>query len=79
MKMSLLTWNRCACGAEFCYLCGAPWKSCSCDHAEEAHLVEEADHLALLEDEFEHERGMAELAEGLIGMLQTHLEERGGW
>ncbi|PVI02701.1 hypothetical protein DM02DRAFT_559460 [Periconia macrospinosa] len=29
---------RCSCGAEFCYLCGEPWKTCSCDSFIEGRL-----------------------------------------
>ncbi|KAI1138651.1 hypothetical protein F5Y05DRAFT_413273 [Hypoxylon sp. FL0543] len=32
----------CRCGHQFCYVCGAQWKSCECEHWEEARLVERA-------------------------------------
>ena len=31
LRLQLLTESsRCICGAEFCYVCGAKWKTCSC-------------------------------------------------
>ncbi|CAG8979250.1 hypothetical protein HYALB_00012891 [Hymenoscyphus albidus] len=30
----------CVCGHEFCYLCGARWKTCPCDQFDEAHLLD---------------------------------------
>lgn len=30
--------NSCRCGAQFCYVCGNKWKSCNCEHWEEARL-----------------------------------------
>ncbi|CAG8951125.1 hypothetical protein HYFRA_00006523 [Hymenoscyphus fraxineus] len=30
----------CVCGHEFCYLCGARWKTCSCEQFDEAHLLD---------------------------------------
>lgn len=31
----------CRCGAEWCYACGARWKTCSCENAVEEELVNE--------------------------------------
>ncbi|KAF2008479.1 hypothetical protein BU24DRAFT_360149, partial [Aaosphaeria arxii CBS 175.79] len=33
---------RCVCSAEFCYLCGARWKTCRCDQWNEDRLVARA-------------------------------------
>ena len=30
--------NRCHCGAEFCYVCGVAWKNCSCPPVDEDRL-----------------------------------------
>ncbi|KAJ8125734.1 hypothetical protein O1611_g7905 [Lasiodiplodia mahajangana] len=35
----------CKCGAQFCYLCGAKWKTCQCDHWEEHRLYERAEQI----------------------------------
>ncbi|KAI0113712.1 hypothetical protein GGR51DRAFT_546919 [Nemania sp. FL0031] len=35
----------CKCGAQFCYLCGAKWKTCRCDHWEEHRLYERAEQI----------------------------------
>ncbi|GAW23835.1 hypothetical protein ANO14919_134120 [Xylariales sp. No.14919] len=32
----------CRCGFQFCYICGAQWKTCRCDHWEERRLYERA-------------------------------------
>ncbi|KAI1159447.1 hypothetical protein F5B18DRAFT_588956 [Nemania serpens] len=32
----------CRCGFQFCYVCGAHWKTCHCDHWEEHRLYERA-------------------------------------
>ncbi|KAK4665050.1 uncharacterized protein QC763_510030 [Podospora pseudopauciseta] len=32
----------CRCGAEFCYVCGEPWKNCSCPQWEENRLLDRA-------------------------------------
>lgn len=37
-----LTLQRCLCGAEFCYVCGARWKSCTCAQWEEPRLYARA-------------------------------------
>lgn len=34
---------RCVCGAEFCYICGARWRTCSCPHFNEEWLMEGVD------------------------------------
>ena len=34
--------DRCRCRAEFCYLCGKPWKTCDCKLWDEAQLVNNA-------------------------------------
>lgn len=34
--------TRCKCKAQFCYLCGAKWKSCSCQRWDEQRLEERA-------------------------------------
>ena len=34
---------RCKCGAQFCYLCGLEWKTCSCDRWSEQNLVVRAE------------------------------------
>lgn len=33
----------CVCGAEFCYSCGLPWKTCGCDQWDEDHLFARAE------------------------------------
>ena len=33
------------CKTEFCYVCGAPWKTCNCDIWDEARLLERAEGL----------------------------------
>lgn len=38
-------YNSCCCGGEFCYECGAPWKTCRCDRWNEGHLVARAHQL----------------------------------
>jgi len=38
----VLTDSRCRCGAQFCYVCGARWKTCGCAHVDEARLYEQA-------------------------------------
>jgi hypothetical protein len=32
----------CPCGAQFCYVCGVPWKNCTCPQWEEGHLLQRA-------------------------------------
>lgn len=34
--------SRCPCGAQFCYVCGLRWKTCSCAHADDARLLDRA-------------------------------------
>ncbi|KAI1361237.1 hypothetical protein F5Y08DRAFT_315166 [Xylaria arbuscula] len=34
--------NSCRCGFQFCYVCGARWKTCRCDHWVEHRLYERA-------------------------------------
>jgi E3 ubiquitin-protein ligase RNF144 len=36
----LLTVFRCLCKHDFCYLCGATWKTCTCPHMNEGQLLE---------------------------------------
>ncbi|KAI1415369.1 IBR finger domain-containing protein [Hypoxylon sp. FL1857] len=36
----------CRCGHEFCYLCGAVWKTCACEQWDEAHLYGGAPQIA---------------------------------
>jgi hypothetical protein len=42
--------SSCRCGAEFCYLCGVPWKdnpkACNCAYFDEAHLMVRAQEMA---------------------------------
>ena len=38
-------YNTYCCGAEFCYECGAPWKTCRCDRWNEGRLVARAHQL----------------------------------
>ncbi|KAI1814869.1 hypothetical protein GGS20DRAFT_375068 [Poronia punctata] len=35
----------CRCGFQFCYVCGARWKSCGCQHWDEHRLLERAIHI----------------------------------
>ena len=34
--------EACLCGAQFCYLCGVPWKNCNCPQWEEDRLIQRA-------------------------------------
>lgn len=38
----LLTLPACRCGAQFCYVCGAEWKTCNCPQFHEERLLERA-------------------------------------
>lgn len=35
--------SRCICGAEFCYVCGAKWKTCACKPLDEENLLNQAE------------------------------------
>jgi hypothetical protein len=35
----MLTFSSCRCKHEFCYLCAARWKTCSCQNADEENVV----------------------------------------
>lgn len=35
----------CRCGAQFCYVCGAEWKTCPCEQFNEEMLLERANRL----------------------------------
>lgn len=35
----------CRCGANFCYLCGVPWKQCDCEQWDEARLLNQANNI----------------------------------
>lgn len=37
-----LTMTRCRCGANFCYVCAATWRTCGCPQWEEQRLLERA-------------------------------------
>lgn len=37
-----MTTTACLCGAQFCYVCGAPWKNCACAQWDEERLLERA-------------------------------------
>jgi len=39
----------CRCSNDFCYLCGAPWKSCSCEQWDEARLTDRTAQVAARE------------------------------
>ena len=40
----LLTFIRCICGAEFCYVCGMKWKTCTCEFWDESRLIARRSH-----------------------------------
>ncbi|KAK4508696.1 hypothetical protein PRZ48_002435 [Zasmidium cellare] len=52
----------CVCRAEFCYVCGAKWKSCRCPQFDEARLLERAQEVAGREG-----ANVAQVAEELRG------------
>ncbi|KAJ2894594.1 hypothetical protein MKZ38_007392 [Zalerion maritima] len=37
--------NSCRCGSQFCYICGAPWKTCPCDQWDEPRLFARANEI----------------------------------
>lgn len=39
----LTQYSRCRCRAEFCYVCGAKWKTCRCPRWHEERLLERAE------------------------------------
>ncbi len=49
----LLTEVRCLCGAQFCYLCGARWKTCECKYFDDDQRVNygDADYDEIPEDD----------------------------
>ena len=42
MLLDGLTFHRCRCGAEFCYVCGLRWKTCVCEQWDERNLLARA-------------------------------------
>ncbi|TWU74124.1 hypothetical protein ED733_005266 [Metarhizium rileyi] len=45
----------CRCGAQFCYVCGEPWKTCPCERWDEDRLIDRANDVV---DRDAHEEGL---------------------
>lgn len=82
-QRSLLTFVifSCKCGGQFCYICGVPWKQCSCLQWDEARLVVRAQEVV----EREAPRAMPRFAmENLVENMREELRDNhecthGGW
>ena len=42
IKVDVLTSSSCLCGAQFCYVCGLRWKTCTCPQWDDARLLARA-------------------------------------
>ncbi|KAI0515192.1 hypothetical protein F5B22DRAFT_191962 [Xylaria bambusicola] len=64
----------CRCGAEFCYVCGAPWQTCGCTMTHLAHFKRQAE--ARRRERLDREaREEAEIQEALRLVREFELEE----
>lgn len=64
---------RCICGAEFCYLCGAKWKTCGCDGLADEEFDERENQemfdLAVRHIVHIHDYGLTEWDDGSITLI----------
>ncbi|PQE30433.1 IBR finger domain protein [Rutstroemia sp. NJR-2017a WRK4] len=66
----------CRCGAEFCYVCGDPWKTCDCPRAHEEHLLARPDPIVDREQLIAAEIARVALAAAWMTILRGLTEDQ---
>lgn len=74
LKGYRLMYCRCHCQAEFCYVCGEPWKTCECAQWEEERLYDRAHRIVARQPQNIGQPQERALIEAAVNNLRTRHE-----